>query len=229
MPIFAVTLFGSRARGDANRSSDIDLLLVTNEGTPRHTSMGNISMSFYPLKDLKARARSGNLFLCHVLREGRPVYDPEGLFAALTNEFKLRTSYECHIRQAADLAWLLARFGERWGSEKLLRRRIAWTVRTILIGRSAEAGNPVFAPKALARVGPSRLTRRLIAEKDADQLSRGILENLEEFLTELKLPDPLPAANTPELFSDLFSQTGNAIGRHFISKITYSVDSQLYS
>jgi len=216
MAILAVALFGSRARGDEDPSSDVDLLMVTNEGAARHASMGNLSLSFYPLPDLHARARSGNLFLCHVLREGRPLYDPEGCFPALTSEFRLRASYAGAIQHAADLAWFMVRFGSHYPDSNLFRRRIAWCVRTILIGRSAEAGSPTFAPKALAKLGPRPLTGRLITQKDAPQLAPAALSELQAFLRASSLPDPLPTDRSAEDFARRFKETNNAVARHFV-------------
>lgn len=217
MPILAVTLFGSRARGDAKPNSDIDVLLITEEGKPRHTSMGNISLSFYPLKDLEARARSGNLFLCHVLQEGCPLHDPDGLFDKLKAGFRLRQTYAGQIQHAAALAWLLVRFGNLWAETPLLRRRITWAVRTILIAKSAEAGTPTFAPARLAQLGPHGVTRRLIAAKDARELRVDALSSLKRFLIALDLPDPLPEARDPGPYRQLFMRTHNAVGQHFLT------------
>lgn len=223
MPILAVALFGSRARGDEDPSSDVDLLLVTAEGPARHASMGDLSLSFYPLPDLHARARSGNLFLCHVLREGRTLYDPEACFPTLQAEFRLRPSYAAAIHQAADLAWYMVRFGRRYPDTSLFRRRIAWCVRTILIARSAELGTPTFAPRHLAKLGPRLVTARLIAQKDADHLHPGTLSDLERFLRELSLLDPLPRA-TEEAFTLRFKETANSVALHFVKRAALGAD-----
>jgi hypothetical protein len=223
MSILAVALFGSRARGDEDPSSDVDLLLVTAEGPARHSSMGNLSLSFYPLSDLHARARSGNLFLCHVLREGRALYDPQACFPMLLSEFRLRGSYEATIQQAADFAWYMVRFGRRYPDSNLFRRRVAWCVRTILIGRSAEAGTPTFAPRHLAKLGPRLITARLIAQKDANHLHPGALSDLERFLRELSLPDPLPTA-TEEAFTVRFKETANSVALHFVKRAAFGAN-----
>src|SRR5579875_2265429 len=171
MTIVALALFGSRARGDANRDSDVDLLLVTDEGKPRHAHASHVSLSFYPLRHLETLAEAGDLFLCHVLREGVPVHDPNQVFERLRGRFQLRATYADQIQKAAHLGWLLARFGANWPEDPLLRRRITWVVRTILIAKAAGAGNPVFSPAALSALGPTPITAALIAEKDASRLS----------------------------------------------------------
>ena len=229
MPIVALALFGSRARGDAANHSDIDLLLVTQDRRPRHANIDHISLSFYPLQNLKAQARAGDLFLCHVLTEGRPLHDPDGVFPALRASFQLRTSYAEHIRKAADLGWLLARFGHCWAEAPLLRRRIAWAVRTILIARSAEAGNPIFSPAALAALGPSQITAALIASKDADHLSVDALTGLQRFLREEALADPLPTASDPHPYAELFRRTGNEVALGFLRQLLTTESEPVYA
>lgn len=49
------------------------------------------------------------------------------------------------IGQASDLRWFLVRFGRTMRKGSVVNRRIAWCVRTILIGRFAERGEPVFS------------------------------------------------------------------------------------
>ena len=80
MPIYAVALFGSRARGDHDPNSDIDLLLITSERRPRHVIDGNMSLSFYPKAHLSAKAKQGDLFVCHLVMEAKVVYEEDKTF-----------------------------------------------------------------------------------------------------------------------------------------------------
>ena len=73
--ISAILLFGSRAREDNGRGSDTDLLLISPPGTPQHKSIGHLSMFFYPWEKLTNDAREGDLFVCHIVREAKPVFD----------------------------------------------------------------------------------------------------------------------------------------------------------
>jgi hypothetical protein len=174
--ISAVLLFGSRARGDNARGSDTDLLLVSPPGRPRHRSSGNLSMFFYPWPKLVADARQGDLFVCHLTVEAQPIFDPTNRLERLRGEFKLRLSYAEDIARASDVGWLLDRHAEEF-EPGTVARKMLWCVRTILIARSAERGEPVFAPMRLAATTSSKAAASLLFERhrrkvDARRLPR---------------------------------------------------------
>jgi len=230
MSILAVALFGSCARGDQITGSDTDLLMVAAEGeTPWHSCLGNVSLSYYPYKDLAARAERGDLFLCHILREGRALYDPDRIFDGLRTAFQLRSSYNREIAQAAALGWLLVRFGRNFLAHPVAARRAAWVVRTILIARSAEAGEPRFAAKALADLAPIPETGRLIWQKNGEGLTPRSVRDLRRFLTWAHLPDPSGALTKPEDNRQQFEATDNAVGLHFLDSLQARANHETYS
>ena len=61
------------------------------------------------------------------------------------------------IAHATDLGWYLAKFGDELNSDLQVKRSL-WCIRTILIARSAERRDPIFAPQLLAE--QTRLSRR---------------------------------------------------------------------
>lgn len=80
-----IVLFGSHARGDANRDSDVDLLVVLPEVEDRHATAGAMRDALRDVglpndvwaTDPATIARSGDrvgAFLYPVLREGRVIY-----------------------------------------------------------------------------------------------------------------------------------------------------------
>lgn len=218
MSILAVVLFGSRARGDQTAGSDTDLLFATNEESGRHVTRGNISISFYGMEDLRRRARRGDLFLCHVLQEGRTLYDPDARIDELHGLFRLKASYAPEIRGAADLGWLLARVGSTWPDRRLAARRMAWCVRTILIARSAEAGEPRFSLEALAARSPEPSLVRLLVEGKDREATENSAEGLAHFLSVLRLADPCPQTTEPAAYHALFKRTHNDIGLAFLRR-----------
>jgi hypothetical protein len=218
MSILAVVLFGSRARGDHTAGSDTDLLFATSEESGRHVTNGSVSFSYYAMEDLCRRARSGDLFLCHVLREGRTLYDPDARIDELRGLFRLRSSYTPEIRRAADLGWLLARVGSTWWDRRLAARRMAWCVRTILIARAAEAGEPRFSLEALAAGSPEpSLVRRLVEGRDRDATENSA-EELAQFLSALRLAEPCAQTAEPAAYHALFKRTHNDIGLAFLRR-----------
>jgi len=217
MTVSAVMLFGSRARGDNTAASDTDLLMMTEDrAAPRHAVVAGISLSFYAQSDFVRRAEEGDLFVWHVLFEGRPLYDPSNRFEDLRGCFRLRSSYDREIGQGAALAWMLVRFGHRYRSSALAARRATWAVRTILIARSAEQGLPRFAAAELEKLAPLPETTRLIRLKTEGGLSDGAVEDLRRFLVAQRLPNPVPHAPDEEGFRHHFEESGNEVGIGFL-------------
>ena len=63
MAILSLALYGSRARGDFNNFSDIDLFAVTNEDHYKMIVDGSSNLACYPEKLALQRADSGDLFI----------------------------------------------------------------------------------------------------------------------------------------------------------------------
>lgn len=219
MAILALALYGSRARGDDTRSSDIDLLLVTDDERPGHSQKGSISMSSYSLRALKERACEGDLFLYHLVFEGRPLYDPDNHFSGLRTTFRLKRSYSTEIQKAVDLGWFIAGFGESISNRSLLSRRITWVVRTILIATAAETGRPVFSREELLKMAPGLETERLIAQKDINEPDARSGSDLEWFLVRYGRPPSISANAAKDEYVEMFKQRKNDVALHLISSV----------
>ena len=63
MPLWSMAVFGSRARGDDDPKSDIDILLITSGKKPRLVNKDRLSFSLYPSKWLLKKAQAGDLFV----------------------------------------------------------------------------------------------------------------------------------------------------------------------
>ena len=112
MPAVAILLFGSLARADQSDDSDTDLLIVTLDDETRHVSVGHLSLFLYPWSTLENNARNGDLFVCHLVREARPLFDPDGYLPKLKETFTFRSNYMVEIAHATDLGWYLTRYGD---------------------------------------------------------------------------------------------------------------------
>jgi len=212
--ISAVLLFGSRARGDSSRGSDTDLLLISPPGAPRHKSSGHLSMFFYPWAKLVADARKGDLFVCHLTLEAKPVFDPAGRLDELRSAFRMRPNYRREIAQALDVGTMIDRFAERLDPEAAARRMV-WCVRTVLIARSAERGEPIFAPARLATTASPAAADILISrhQRKPDATMRF---RFRRFLTEEGVGTDVGRLATLEDYEALFKRTGNAVGSRTI-------------
>jgi predicted nucleotidyltransferase len=80
-----IVLFGSAARGESKETSDIDLLVVVPDGTPRrrtamriHGSVLDVTLPFDIVMatpgDLDKYGASPGLIYHHILRDGRELY-----------------------------------------------------------------------------------------------------------------------------------------------------------
>ena len=212
--VSAILLFGSRAREDNSRGSDTDLLLVSPPGTPRHKSIGHLSMFFYPWEKLLADARDGDLFVCHIVREAKPVFDPLSQLDQLRSQFRLRTSYAREIAHARDLGWFLDRYGSALYSSVVVRRMV-WCVRTILIARLAERGAPVFAPLELAMAAPASAAE-LLADRHQRRLDVAMRQRFRQFIMQEDVRPALSSEATIDDYRSLFLHTGNKVGMQTI-------------
>lgn len=210
MSIAAVLLFGSLARQDNKRGSDTDILLVSEEQKPRHISVGHLSMFFYPWRKLQDDAREGDLFVCHIVREAKALFDPETRLDQLRSVFRLRESYRREIALATDLGWFLLRYGTDINSA-LVAKRMIWCARTILIARSAEAGNPIFAPHALSDFSGSESARELLADRHSRIPDTRMRRQFQRFLATETPSEEFHALGTQAEFVSRFVKTGNKV------------------
>jgi len=210
MAIVATLLFGSLARADHSEGSDTDLLMVSLNKDTRHVSVGHLSLFLYPWSQLQQDAREGDLFVCHLVREARPLIDPDKYLVKLQSAFRFRSSYQSDIDRAVDLGMYLARFGDELNST-LLTKRALWCIRTILIARSAERRNPVFAPQRLAEETGSAAARELLTNRHIHRERAAVQQRLRSFLKEeAHLSQFLETADRDN-FRERFDATSNRV------------------
>lgn len=208
--IAAILLFGSRARRDEKRGSDTDLLLVVPDGEPRHLSWDNFSMFLYAWPKLLKDAAEGDLFVCHIVREAKAVFDPTDKLDELRTNFRLRPKYDNLIQHAGDLAWFLDRFGGGLNSG-VVARRMMWCVRTLLIARSAEMGRPTFAPNALAAFSSSEVASDLLAARHQRRVDAAFRGRFRRFIAHECPPTVWHLEASSEEFARRFADTDNRV------------------
>jgi predicted nucleotidyltransferase len=188
MPIAATLLFGSLARADQSEGSDTDLLMIGLDEETRHVSIGNLSLFLYPWRQI----------------------DPDNYLPRLRQVFQFRSSYAAEISRASDFGWFLVSFGAELNPQ-LLTKRALWCVRTILIARSAEERNPVFAPERLAERAQSLSAQDLLRNRRGSRDDIAVRNALRQFLIDARLNDrSLEHADRAE-FIDRFKATTNKV------------------
>ncbi len=210
MIIVATLLFGSLARADHSEGSDTDLLMVCLDEETRHVTAGHLSLFVYPWHELQQHAHDGDLFVCHLAREAKPLIDPNNYLTKLQSAFQFRSSYQGEIDRAKDLGMYLARFGDELNSI-LLAKRALWCIRTILIARSAERRDPVFAPKRLAEETESAAARDLLTNRHIHRDSATVRARLRSFLDEETQSNTILETADRAYFIERFDATSNIV------------------
>jgi predicted nucleotidyltransferase len=224
MPVIAAALFGSRARGDHEPHSDTDILFVTCDKYPRHVVRDNLSISSYSSEYLTEKARSGDLFLCHIATEAKLLYDDADNFSRIVDAFTYKASYEYEIRCATELGTFLVHYGLEFTSGLEVNRKIAWCVRTILIAKSAEVRQPVFSPTALAGFAGSQDVLQLIRQRSDGRVSQDMLARFFDFLWQWGAPDIERGKLQSEDYYKVFSISDNKLGLQTYNKNWLEID-----
>lgn len=210
MPIAATLLFGSVARADQSEGSDTDLLMIGLDEETRHVSVGHLSLFLYPWNQLEQDARAGDLFVCHLVREAKPLIDPDNYLTKLQQAFQFRTSYAAEIARANDLGWFLVSFGAALNPQ-LLTKRALWCMRTILIARSAEQRDPVFAPSRLAERTSSISAQELLRNRRGRRDEAAVRQSLRQFLIADEAGDQSLEHADWATFVERFKSTSNKV------------------
>lgn len=174
MSVLAQFVFGSYARRDFNEKSDIDILCVTEEAWQNNSSVGKINVSFFPKHNFLLNASNGDLFILHIIREAKTIYDPTSLYHQADKAFEYKTSYNFEISQASDLGHFLIDTSlnntfDR-NASKIINKRLAWCARTILIARSVSKGSPVFDAHGLSKFAGSGAVKDFLGHKDNENI-----------------------------------------------------------
>lgn len=217
MLVVASLLFGSMARADQSEGSDTDLLMISLDAETRHVSIGKLSLFLYPWRQLEQDARDGDLFVCHLVREAMPLIDPQNYLPKLRQVFQFRSSYTNEIARATDLGWFLVSFGEELDLQ-LLAKRSLWCIRTILIARSAERRDPVFAPERLAERTSSSEAKDLLQNRRSPRDRVSLRYSLRQFLVDEGGSDSSMEQADRATFVEKFLATSNKVALQTLSQ-----------
>ena len=108
---------------------------------------------------------------------------PEGYLPRLKEAFRFRSDYTVEIVHATDLGWYLTKYGDDLNPH-LQAKRALWCIRTILIARSAEHRDPIFAPQLLAEQARSAAARDLLIRRHSARDAADVRAALRLFLEE---------------------------------------------
>lgn len=212
MAILSLAIYGSRARGDYNDLSDIDLFAITDEEHYRMSVEGNSNLACYPKELAIQRAKNGDLFILHICEESREIYSCGFGVSDIKLNFNYKGDYNYEKLCAADLAWFLIDFSGEFKDSTVFNKRIAWCVRTIFIACSAELRKPVFSRDALVNFSGDKVVDDLIKVKESKVMDLPLLKELQLLLIKLGFPKPFLKSSSVDNYHRRFIKTENAMG-----------------
>lgn len=151
-PNLPTMLYGSMARGDEGPDSDIDVLQLapTSRSAYRH---GQLSVVAYPPAHLAALGRLGNLFVAHLAKEGKVLWDVDGALARALESFINPTGYTVHRQAIQITSMALDVTRETFDKNPSGFHRLgAYLLRSWATVSCAASGELVFAVPTMARL-----------------------------------------------------------------------------
>lgn len=190
--VLSVLLYGSRARGDHDPDSDVDLIAVTADGPSGETASGPFQVSRYPLDLLLRYARSGDLFAFQLTAEAKIVSEVQPVLTAMQSAFRFRVDYSPVIRAASDVGWFLLHHCDAVTETARFNRRMAWCTRNILLARAADERLKVFSASALAEYAGFPEVEQIIRTKRRTVIDPFITEHFRHALQDFGHREPAP-------------------------------------
>ncbi len=147
----ALILFGSYSRGDYDLTSDIDVLEVT-QRVEKPYSNGEINFSTYSLEQLRKMASEGNLFILHLILEGKLISGDTNLLKIIERSFIKRKSYESFRTEIVLTARLLDVTEEQFSiNSKGYYGLLCYLFRSYLYSMMYDEGSLKFSIKEISK------------------------------------------------------------------------------
>lgn len=149
----ALLLFGSRAYGDYDEHSDVDIIQLCATDTKDY-SVGKYNYHCHTVEGLTRLGLKGDLFFKHLADVGQVVYDPDSLFPAILAQYVPQTDYQDNVfllysqaKEAEQVGWLRYNLFKKYHT-----KRASTILASCIYLRAAICGNLVWGLKHQARL-----------------------------------------------------------------------------
>jgi predicted nucleotidyltransferase len=188
--LMCLLLYGSRARGDFDVRSDVDLTAITAGDTSTPITIARATTTAYSLDDALRAARSGSLFAYHLVSEAIVLFESERVFARIQRAFRFRDDYTPVIEMCSAAGWFLIHHRDQATDPRKFNQAVAWCTREMLIARAATARTPVFSAHGLARFVDRSTVASVIHSKRSAIIDPTTLRRFGEILCEFGTREP---------------------------------------
>jgi len=183
-------LYGSRARGDHDASSDVDVTAITAGERAEQVTIARVTTMAYPLDDALRAARSGSLFAFHLVSEGKVLFESPRVFGRIQRAFRFRDDYTPVIEMCSEAGWFLLHHREKATDARRFNQAVAWCTREMLIARAATERSPVFSADGLAGLVGCSAVASVIRGKRSAVIDPVVLRDFRAILGEFGAPEP---------------------------------------
>ncbi len=148
----AYVLYGSYARGDYESSSDVDILRITTRRMLAPRLDGHVLLHIYDIRDLLEMAKQGSLFILHLIREAKPILDPNNYMREINAAFDKPNSYSLVARKITKQAITLLDVDESFfqTAPRQFTKVAVFICRTLVYAEHADLGSFSFSLRSLA-------------------------------------------------------------------------------
>lgn len=167
----AMLLYGSHARGDNRMKSDVDLLGIKLDGAINlQPPKRGVTLHEYPHDYLREKAKTGNLFLLHLVKESVALSDPLDVLGTLKEDFQFKASYADEKSEAAAVLWYCQNHTLE-SKKSRLRKRLTWVIRTLVIADAAENKKAVFSSRDIEKYSDMKGLKAVLDNRQKVKLS----------------------------------------------------------